>query len=295
MIRPLFVAEVGSNHQQDLERCYRLIDTAKAIGCGAVKFQLFTLETLFAPVVSRPGQTDQAGISYADRKKRELPLEFVPRLAQYCHEAGLQFACTPFYLEAVEQLRPYVDFYKISSFDLLRLDLIGLCIQTGRPVVLSTGAAVLSEVAKAVALAKAMESRDVTLLQCVSMYPLPPEQCNLSAIAVMRRLYGYPTGLSDHSTSIGVVASAVLRWGATMVECHLDLDGEGSEMPYGHCWLPDKLTLAIQAVHDGLAADGDGTKEPMPIELGEREWRADPSDGMRPLLSKRMELESELK
>jgi len=291
MTQPLFVAEVGSNHLQDLSRCFKLIDTAKAIGCGAVKFQLFTLETLFAPVVNRPGQTDQAGISYADRKKRELPLEFIPHLAQYCHEAGLQFACTPFYLEAVEELQPYVDFYKISSFDLLRLDLLRACAETGGPVVLSTGAAILVEVDIAVTTLRQAGCRDLTVLQCVSMYPLPPEQCNLSTIALMRERYGCPAGLSDHSTNLGAILRAVFHWGASMVECHLDLEGEGSEMPYGHCWLPDKLALAIQAVRDGLAADGDGTKEPMPIELGEREWRADPSDGMRPLLSKRRELE----
>jgi hypothetical protein len=68
-----------------------------------------------------------------------------------------------------------------------------------------------------------------------------------------------------------------------MIEFHLDLEGEGEEFASGHCWLPDKICEIISTAKEGLAADGNSKKEPAPIELSDRNWRSDPSDGLRPL------------
>ena len=78
---------------------------------------------------------------------------------------------------------------------------------------------------------------------------------------------------------------AIHRWGATVIEFHLDLDGKGEEFATGHCWLPEQIAAVIQDVGKGLQADGDGVKVPVPSELYDRDWRADPSDGLRPLLA----------
>ena len=75
---------------------------------------------------------------------------------------------------------------------------------------------------------------------------------------------------------------AIHAWGATTIEFHLDLEGEGEEFAAGHCWLPDSMKTLIQAVRIGMSADGDGIKIPSPSELSDREWRADPIDGLRP-------------
>lgn len=273
-----FIAEVSSNHNQDLSRCLAFIDASAGIGCSAVKFQLFKIEELFAPEVLAKDQ------ELHDRKAWELPVEFLPELAGRCRERGIQFACTPFYLQAVEELYPYVDFYKIASYELLWHDLLRACAQTGKPVMLSTGMATLDEISGAVDVLRNAGCCDLTLLHCVSGYPSPPEDCNLAAIETLRQHFGYPIGWSDHTVNPGVIYRAIHRWGAVAIEFHLDLEGDGAEYETGHCWLPERIRPVVELINTGLTADGNGRKVPSLSELSDREWRADPSDGLRPLL-----------
>ena len=277
MTTPLFIAEVSSNHHRDLERCYRFIDTAARVGCGAVKFQLFKIEELFAPDILEKSPIHQA------RKGWELPVEFLPLLAARCRERSIQFSCTPFYLDAVDELLPYIDFYKIASYELLWSDLLTACGRTGRPVVLSTGMATMDEVHQAVSTLRSAGCSDLTLLHCVSGYPTPIDQCNLAAINTLANAFDCPVGWSDHSVSPGVINRAANHWNARMIEFHLDLEGEGEEFKTGHCWLPEQIGQVITMVKSGLAADGTGQKVPVAAELPDREWRADPYDGLRPL------------
>lgn len=274
-----FLAEVSSNHHRSLDRCLAFIDTAARIGCAVVKFQLFCIDQLFAPEILARSE------AHRRRADWELPAAFLPALADRCHATGVRFSCTPFYLEAVDELLPYVDFYKIASYELLWSDLLVACARTGKPVVLSTGMATLDEVRAAVATLRQAGCADLTLLHCVSGYPTPPGECNLAAIETLRQTCGCPVGWSDHSTSPGVLYRAVHRWGAGMIEFHLDLDGTGDEFRTGHCWLPEQIQPVIEAIGTGLRADGSGEKIPAPSELPDRDWRADPSDGLRPFLS----------
>jgi N-acetylneuraminate synthase len=96
-------------------------------------------------------------------------------------------------------------------------------------------------------------------------------------------LTGCKVGWSDHTRRPAVIERAVHRWGASAVEFHLDLDGKGAEYRSGHCWLPEEIAPVIARVREAFAADGMGFKEPQPAELADRDWRADPQDGMRPL------------
>lgn len=279
-----FVAEVSSNHHRDLNRCLEFIRTASEIGCDAVKFQLFKVRELFAPEALRNDPRLLA------REDWELPVEFLPRLAKGCHEAGVQFSCTPFYLEAVEELLPYVDFYKVASYELMWDDLLKACARTGKPVVLSTGMATLPEVNHACSTLRSAGCRDLTLLHCISSYPAKPEDCNLAAIGRLRESCQCPVGWSDHTVDAGVIFRAVHRWGATMVEFHFDLEGQGPEFASGHCWLPEPMRQVIKSVRTGMLAEGDGRIGPAISEKKEREWRADPEDGLRPLRTLRKEL-----
>ena len=274
---PRFVAEVSSNHNRDLQRCYAFIDAAARIGCDAVKFQLFEVDELFAPEILRVSE------QHRQRREWELPQSYVPLLAQRCREQAIEFSCTPFSLAAVGRLEPYVDFFKIASYELLWNDLLRACVSTGKPLVLSTGMATLEEVNSAVEVVRDAGGDDLTLLHCISSYPVAAEQCNLAAIATLRQACGCVVGWSDHSVDTGVIHRAVHRWGAEMIEFHLDLDGGGEEFASGHCWLPQQMQPLIAAVGSGLHADGDGQKIPMPAELPDRDWRADPDDGLRPL------------
>lgn len=272
-----FVAEVSSNHQRDLQRCYAFIDTALGIGCAAVKFQLFRVGELFAPEILQRSARHRA------RREWELPLDFIPLLAQRCRERGIEFACTPFSLAAVDELVPHVAFFKVSSYELMWDALLRACAHTGKPVVLSTGMATLDEIAHAVDVLRSGGCRDLTLLHCVSSYPAPPEQANLAAMRTLAQRFDCPIGWSDHTVSPAVIYRAAHHYNAAMVEFHLDLETNGAEYASGHCWLPDQMKAVIDAVKTGFAADGDGVKAPCPAEQPDRDWRADPSDGLRPL------------
>ena len=281
-----FVAEVSSNHHRDLARCLAFIDTAVAIGSTAVKFQLFRIADLFAP---------EALAHDPDLRQREaweLPESFLPDLAERCRERGVRFGCTPFYLGAVDVLAPLVDFFKVASYELLWTELLRRTAATGKPVVLATGMATSDEIAAAVATLRASGCRDLTLLHCVSGYPAPVGECNLAAIQTLAAACGCPVGWSDHSASPAVIYRAIHRWGARMIEYHLDLDGTGEEFAAGHCWLPDDMRRVIDTVRAGELADGTGEKAPAPSERHDREWRADPDDGLRPLRRTREGLRS---
>ena len=274
---PIFIAEASSNHGRDLARALAFVDAAADAGCDAVKFQLFKIDRMFAPEILARSAKHRA------RREWELPRAHLAPLAERCLARGIQFSCTPFYLEAVEELRPFVAFYKVASYELLVTDLLRACARTGKPVVLSTGMATMEEIESAARTLKNAGASEITLLHCVSAYPTPAAEANLSAIASIREATGCAVGWSDHTRRPAVIERAVHHWGARAVEFHLDLDGEGAEYAAGHCWLPDEIAPVIARIREAMVADGTGFKGPQPSELDDREWRADPADGMRPL------------
>jgi N-acetylneuraminate synthase len=285
--QPIFIAEASSNHGRDLDRALAFVDAAADCGCDAVKFQLFQIDKMFAPEILSASPKHRA------RRQWELPVAHLAPLAERCKMRGIQFSCTPFYLDAVHELRPFVDFYKVASYELLVTPLLQACAATGKPVVLSTGMATIDEIAAAADTLKAAGANDITLLHCVSAYPTPVEEANLSAIAAIREATGCNTGWSDHTRKPSVIERAVHRWNARVVEFHLDLDGNGAEYAAGHCWLPEEIAPVIARIRESSGADGYGFKGPQPSELSDREWRADPSDGMRPLRHVRASYKSE--
>ena len=279
--RPLFIAEASSNHGRELERALKFVDVAAGVGCDAVKFQLFRIDHMFAPEILAKSEKHRA------RRAWELPLEHLAPIAERCSNRGILFACTPFYREAVGELAPFVAFYKIASYELLVTPLLTDCAATGKPVVLSTGMATMDEILGAVTTLRDAGCTDITLLHCVSAYPAPAFEANLAAIASLRDATGVKVGWSDHTRRPAVIERAVHHWRAATIEFHLDLDGRGAEYASGHCWLPGEIAPVIARIRESFAADGTGFKEPQPSERDDRDWRADPSDGMRPLKSVR--------
>lgn len=273
----MFIAEVSSNHDRDLDRSFAFIDRAAEIGCQAVKFQLFRIDEMFAPEILAQSAKHRA------RRDWELPVSFLEPLAARCREKGVQFMCTPFYLKAVEELFPHVAAYKIASYELMWDDLLAACARTGKPVILSTGMATMPEIIHAAEVLRKNNARDVTLLHCVSAYPTPVNEANLAAMQTIAEATGFPCGWSDHTVSPSVVLRAVMAWKAPVVEFHLDLDRNGAEFAAGHCWLPEQMQTVIAMLKEGETADGTGEKVPLPSELPDRDWRADPTDGLRPL------------
>ena len=281
-----FIAEISSNHNCDLNRMKEFIQASKEAGCTGVKFQLFKIDELFSREILEKSET------HRNRKNWELPIEYIPELANLSHSLGLSFSCTPFYLDAVDILVPYVDFYKIASYELLWHDLFERCGNTGKPVVFSTGMATLEEVENALKRLLATQTKDITILHCNSAYPSPIKDANLAGIKSLRETIktidnqnhiDIKVGYSDHTVSPAVLYRAIHHYDADFIEFHIDLDGKGAEFQSGHCWLPDQISDVIRNINSGLIADGDGTFEPSPSEMPDRDWRADPSDGLRPM------------
>jgi N-acetylneuraminate synthase len=239
---------------------------------------LFKIDNLFAPEILKNSK------QHRDRKQWELPLEFLPLLYNRCKEKGIQFSCTPFYLDAVNELEPYVDFYKIASYELLWDELLVACAHSGKPVIISTGMANLDEIEHAVEVLR-NNNCEPTVLHCTSAYPAPYQEANLSAIETIRKSVGCEVGWSDHTVDPGVVHRAIHKWDAKVIEFHLDLEGKGEEFSAGHCWLPEQIGSVIKQVRHAEDADGDGVKEPVHSEMSDRLWRTDPSDGLRPFKS----------
>jgi sialic acid synthase SpsE len=286
---PRFIAEIGSNHNRDPERLRALVKASAAAGCEAVKLQVFRVDDLFAP------EALAANPQLTDRRAWEFPLGMLGDLRYTCDQAGVKLGATPFGLWAVEALTSHVDFFKVASYELLWHDLLRACAGTGKPLIVSTGMATEAEIAAALAAVEpAVAEGRVRLLHCVSGYPTPPGQANLAAIQTLRARFGCPVGWSDHTGSEEVVIRAVARWQASDVELHIDLDGTGFEAG-PHIWTGPRIARLPAAV-DGARLpassplDGEGRKEPQPVERPDVPWRADPSDGLRPLRELRAEL-----
>jgi len=222
---PLFViAEIGLNHGGSLERALAMVDAAAAAGASAVKLQTIDAPRLVAPGCAAPPHV-QAESLVDFFRQFELDESAHAAVAARARARGLAFMSTPFSLEAVDVLdRVGVDAYKIASGDLTYRELIERCARTGKPLVMSTGLATLSEIACAVDWAVQASVSGLALLHCVSTYPTPADAENLRAIRTLAAVFGLPVGLSDHAPSFEAVPLAVAL-GASIYERHLVLDG----------------------------------------------------------------------
>jgi sialic acid synthase SpsE len=260
---PCFViAEAGANHDRDLGKARALIDVAADAGADAVKFQTYSAETLYSRKTPRfsylEGSSDKE--TWDLIKEIELPREWQPLLAAHAARRGIPFLSTPFDHRAVDELAALgVPAYKIASFEIVDLPLIGHAAAQGRPMILSTGLASYEDIADAVQACARAGNRQVVLLQCASLYPAPPARMNLRAMATLRQAFGVPVGLSDHSLGIHVaVAAAAL--GACVVEKHFTLDRRlpGPDHPFAI--EPGELQEMVRQIREVEAALGDGLK-----------------------------------
>lgn len=272
-----FIAEVSSNHSQDIDRCKEFVKVAAESGFDSVKFQLFKIDELFTQDVINKSE------DHAKRRKWELPKEFLPIIKEECLKHKIELGITPFYIDAIKESLDYVDYFKIASYEILWLELIQKCALTKKPVIFSTGMAKMNEIENAYNTLINNKCSDISILHCTSAYPTPPNEVNLKAIKTIKDKFNTKVGWSDHTNNEAVVISSVLKWGAEIVEIHLDLDGNGEEFAPGHCWLPDSASRIINICKSVEMYTGSGIKEPVPSELSDRDWRADPSDGLRPL------------
>jgi N-acetylneuraminate synthase len=241
--RIFVIAEVGMNHDGSLGNAIRMAEVAAGCGADAVKFQLHepaAETTRDAP--SPPYFTHETRWEYFERTAftdgqwREL------RAA--CERAGIEFLCSAFSIEALQRLEALgVARHKIPSGEVTNLELVRAAAATGKPVLLSSGMSALGELDAAVEAAGA----DVTIFQCTSAYPTPPERVGLNVLAELRERYGRPTGLSDHS--LGPYACfAAVALGATAIEKHFTLSKELYGPDAALATEPDELAELVRGI-----------------------------------------------
>jgi N-acetylneuraminate synthase len=292
------IAEAGVNHNGELEIARRLIDCAADAGADAVKFQTFDakkLATTAAPKASYQQQTTDASESQLDMlRKLELPHEWHWELRERARSRGIEFLSTAFdtgSLIFLEELN--LPFYKVPSGELTNCPLLWQFARKGRPLVVSTGMATLSEVEQALAvIAHAFNAESeptdmsdvwqgwsnpiwrtslqgrVTLLHCTSQYPTPMSECNLRAMDTLRA-FGLPVGYSDHTEGILIPIAAVAR-GATLIEKHFTLDRNMGGPDHKASLEPDELSEMVKRIRELQLAMGDGAKCPQSSEWNTR-------------------------
>lgn len=268
-----FIMEIGSNHNQDFDRLQLFLDEAKELNFWGIKLQLFDPERL----IYNPSESKLAKL-----KKQVLPIEWLQKIKNKCQELNLKFICTPFYNEAVDILKPWIDCYKISSFDTARLDLIEACIKTKKMTFISNGLITPLDLFYLHAVLakddpKILRNQIVTMY-CLSEYPASALDF-WSKELQYAKLFGTKIGYSDHTVDQGVIIDAVIN-DAEYIEMHYDLmDGKGSESSYGHCWNKREATSLYSKIPEII----EKKKAKYEKLLKQTYNRADPSDGLRPM------------
>jgi len=227
---PYIIAEAGVNHNGSYELATRLVDEAAAAGAQAIKWQIYKADTLCTRQAPRfwswNGEVKQDGTQFDSYSELDsFPLDDYRRLAAYCREKGIEFLATPFDENAVEFLESIkVVAYKIASCDCSNVPFIRLIAQTGKPIILSTGAASLDDVKLAVRTIEEQKNHNIVLLHCILCYPTAPENANLQMIQTLKHTFpNYIVGFSDHTLGTAVTMASV-AYGAEVIEKHYTVD-----------------------------------------------------------------------
>jgi len=258
--QPCFViAEIGSNHNHDFVMAKKMIEAAAEAGVDAVKFQTFRAQSHYSK--------HAPGFSYLnDRntfeliKSLELDRSWHAPLKEYAESLGLMFMSSPCDAEAIDELDQLgMRAFKVASFDLSDLGLIGHIAKTGRPVILSTGLADWMDIQRAVDRCRSAGNKNIVLLQCTSLYPAPAHLSNLLAVRIMRDAFGVLTGYSDHTVGDHVCLAAVAL-GACVIEKHFTLDRKLPGPDHSFAMEPEPFKRMMQKLREIEAAMGDGAK-----------------------------------
>lgn len=226
---PFIIAEMSGNHNGSLDRALALVQVAADAGAHALKLQTYTPDTMTIDCDDPAFRIEDAGSLWAGETlyglyaKAMTPWEWHAPIFERCRALGLAGFSSPFDSSAVDFLETLdVPCYKIASFENIDLPLIRKAAATGKPLIISTGMAQLSEIDEAVRAARAAGCEQLLLLKCTSSYPAPPEDTNLAAMPHLREMFGCHVGLSDHTMGIGAAIASVAL-GGVAIEKHFTL------------------------------------------------------------------------
>ncbi|GAB3414963.1 N-acetylneuraminate synthase [Massilia agilis] len=294
------IAEAGVNHNGQRDLAFALVDAAADAGADAVKFQTFDAAKLASKTVGKAEYqkktTDAIESQREMLKKLELPRAWHFELQAHCRQRGVEFISTAFDSDSLHFLASELDmpFFKVPSGELTNAPLLWQFARTGKPLVISTGMATLSEVEQGLAvvahaLANESEPRDmdevwrgwsdprqrqrleghVTLLHCTSQYPTPLGEVNLRAMDRLAAAFGLAVGYSDHTQGILIPVAAVAR-GARLIEKHFTLDRNLPGPDHAASLEPGELKQMVADVRSLEIAFGDGCKAPHASEWNTR-------------------------
>lgn len=259
---PLLVAEISANHLGDLNLALRTIRAAARAGADAVKLQTYTADAL--TIDSRKEDfLIKGGTIWDGRSLYELyreaftPWEWHARLFEEARELGIGCFSTAFDRTAVDFLEELgTPLHKVASFEITDVPLIEYMASRGKPMIISTGIATLSEIEEAIGACRRVGNGQVILLKCVSAYPTPLEEANVRHIATLRETFGLPVGLSDHTLG-QVVPVLSVAYGAVLIEKHFVLDRSLGGPDADFSMEPDEFAAMARAVREAFKALGE--------------------------------------
>ncbi len=258
--RCFIIAEAGSNHNGSLETALRLIDVAVEAEADAVKFQTFEAKRLYPKSAGQSGYLKSATPIFDIIKAMEMPVEWLAQLAERAHALGLAFIASPFHEEAVDVLDPYVDAFKVASYELTHEPLLRRVAAKGKPVVLSTGASTIDEARGAVETLTLAGCDELVVLQCTAAYPTPPHAANVNAVVTLRDSLGVATGLSDHTRDPVVAPMTATALGAAVIEKHYTLSNDMPGPDHAFAVEPQELAQLVRGVRNVESVLGSGEK-----------------------------------
>ena len=260
---PLLIAEIGGNHEGNFEYAKKLTQLAIESGADYVKFQIYTGDGLVNPI--------EGAARNQHFKKFELSPEQHIELARSCIDAGVGYLASVWIPEAIEWIDPYMDFYKIGSGDMTAYPVIKRTLETQKPLLVSTGLATEAEVLSVVNFIRSHnslynQSEMLALLQCTSMYPIPPQDANLLVMQQLKSLTGCTVGYSDHTEGMYALEIAVAM-GAEILEFHFTDERQGKSFRDHKISLTkDEVQMLIKKIGEIEKLKGNSLKKPLDIE-----------------------------
>ena len=266
--KPYIIAEIGANHNGDMELAKKMIDSAKECGADCVKFQSWTKDSIF----SRKVYNDNYFLKDDYRNRTDYTLEEIVdkfhigaqehrQLKKYCDEIGIDFNSTPFSKAEVDLLvdELNVPFIKVASMDLNNIPFLTYIASKGKPVVISTGLCGMADVCEAINCLEENGCSEIVLLHCVSIYPPQDDEVNLNNIDTLRINFGYPVGYSDHT--LGTIAPIMsLAKNVYIIEKHYTLDKEMFGWDHKISADPEELQIICNAANVGYLMLGTNKK-----------------------------------
>ncbi|MDP1815386.1 MAG: N-acetylneuraminate synthase family protein [Leadbetterella sp.] len=273
---PYYVADIGANHDGNLERAFQLIERAKEAGADAAKFQNFQAEK----IVSKFGFDNLQGkLSHQAKwdksvfevyKDASVSFDWTAKLKEKCNEVGIDYFTSPYDFESVNNIDQYVDLYKIGSGDITWLDIIKHIAKKGKPVLLATGASNMQEVVLAMNVLEAFNS-EIVLMQCNTNYTLDSEKYKFVNLNVLKtfsaRFPNVVLGLSDHTLGHSTVLGAIAL-GARVIEKHFTDDNTRNGPDHKFAMNPQTWRDMVTFSNEVYFALGDGIKR---LEENEKE------------------------